>query len=76
MQCNAVSITWHAPENLGQPHLHKMRLERQRVLQMQGPKAKQQWDLVTEDLDEESHDFLDTGIQVGRCVCFSQNITR
>ena len=53
---------------MGQPHFHRLRLERSKVSQTKAHKAKQVWELVAEDLDEESHSFLDSGIEVLSCL--------
>ena len=60
-QCNAIALSWQAPSSLGQPSLHKYKLERLKLSQEGKPLAS--WELVSEDLDDETHSYSDTGVQ-------------
>ena len=61
VECNAIALSWQAPANMGQPSLHKYKLERLKLGQEGKPLGM--WELVSESLDDETHSYSDTGVQ-------------
>lgn len=67
IQCNAVALNWQVPSFLGQPPMHKYKLERLRLTDIEkGAVAQLLWRLVSDTLDDESVSYLDSGLEVSQ----------
>ena len=69
--CSSLRLGWSPPEQLGQPPMHKYKLERQLQLPPDGSSAlagntllQERWATAHGELDDEDLQWQDSGLQV------------
>ena len=61
--CDSIVLLWQPPERLGQPPMHKYKLERQKVQMPEERIAAPVWQTANGELDDEATNFVDSDIE-------------
>ena len=62
-----MAVSWKAPNHLGQPVMHKYKLERQLLGGADGQDSGGKWVTADGDIDDEDMSVMDEGLQVLHC---------